>query len=1413
MDSLTSYTDPMLPGKTWTVITTDPSGLQSGVRVDSIGQVVAQIGPAGSGSSDSAFPSTLTVTGYQYNDESAVIAMTQTSTISDAMSVAEPKAKALYPFLSRQIQKSSATGSVLSVEHSSDGGPCPLFVEMQSATYDTVGRPKSQKSIDVVTDMAYDDTLSGTGKLSYSKSTGSAPTYRKFDSIGNQIKVSDEENFNGPNTIQWGYDALSRVLVEGINITGKTTREWVYAGNTTTYTNRNNWVTTTTVDISGRKTTEVAKQGAAPYSTTESTIYSTGAIKSAKNTDNQPSATVTSLSNYQYTYDALGQVTNQHISLGTLPGKSFDLAYTNGSLASTSKTDTRTIQQNGTPLLTTTTVYDHLRRIDKIFEAPAANSNLSPKAVDFTFSGAFLTELKRFNASNVDGTPVSNSTFEYEPNRKIGMIYNYAVGVSVNANAQAIHYDDYGRLKQVVNTDGGGPSGTRTYLRNDTGSIAQVKNAANAVIQNYVYNESGEMAASDEPYGRVLQDGNNRYKYDDEGNVVQQWRFKTQDVNSLSISKANEHHDTRSGLLRYDSFVSIANPEATQLYGWHQLQLMPIRIASTQVLSSARVTVHLYRNDSIGWDTRLVDETFDVQLVKDADGSYVIPRTYTWDRYIPQTTDKFYMDFRVDILTPHSIHATFKVDGKLSLARYDVYSEYKFDNRNRMVEAKQWTIGKDDSTKITPTILLNTESYKYDAVGNRIHTLFKNGSDQVEDDRTYLYENGKPLLEFNGDDKLERERLYAASLDQLLAVEDFDFDGSGNPEPSETIWTLTDYQGSVNSLYVSASRFTRLHYDDFGRPVEPRETVEDNQLRNTVSVGYLGLEFDDVTSLYLDAGRAYDPVGGRYLTASGLGNGVQGIYAFANNTPADRTTNKVAKDFNSTSSSAWETFASEFTQEADVSSQWQRGNYFKAGLYGTGQLMAAVGIAGLGAIGGGLALGGTTASYALATGGAVAGTSSSMIGTALNSNGNAGFSEYMLSGGFGGAMGGLNAVGSIAELGIGLIGAGIGAQYGNASLGFQIGGMAGGIAGGGIDDFGRAIGKGALHWGAIGHAARRVGVEGGFTLGGGAVGYAATGTMDGALMGASMGQAIGGAFGNFAVACFTAGTPLVVDLEGNSRPIDEIEVGDFVLARSEFDPNGPLELKRVEEKFVRTAVVMELVVHGQSIKTTAEHPFFVPAQGKFVAAGELQVGEQLLGHDGKLVQIESIGSTGEVTTVYNLRVADFHTYFVGGGLWGFDVWVHNASYVPDAADVAKYSTARQSGMRVNWTSINPELTGSQRSAVRSVARSQGIFIPTPNGHGAPGNASHQKTVAMLLAEAREEFPTNRFPGAQFLEGRSIRPYTGVNRNPDVSVIYQGSVLKVYEAARQRNGNWVPRELAKQQDYINASIASRFLKVT
>jgi hypothetical protein len=34
--------------------------------------------------------------------------------------------------------------------------------------------------------------------------------------------------------------------------------------------------------------------------------------------------------------------------------------------------------------------------------------------------------------------------------------------------------------------------------------------------------------------------------------------------------------------------------------------------------------------------------------------------------------------------------------------------------------------------------------------------------------------------------------------------------------------------------------------------------------------------------------------------------------------------------------------------------------------------------------------------------------------------------------------------------------------------------------------------------------------------------------------------------------------------------------------------------------------------------------------------------------------------TGAWDTVYNFRIADYHTYFVGDDHWGFSVWAHNA---------------------------------------------------------------------------------------------------------------------------------------------------------
>jgi hypothetical protein len=128
---------------------------------------------------------------------------------------------------------------------------------------------------------------------------------------------------------------------------------------------------------------------------------------------------------------------------------------------------------------------------------------------------------------------------------------------------------------------------------------------------------------------------------------------------------------------------------------------------------------------------------------------------------------------------------------------------------------------------------------------------------------------------------------------------------------------------------------------------------------------------------------------------------------------------------------------------------------------------------------------------------------------------------------------------------------------------------------------------------------------------------------------------------------------------GGSQRIDQIRVGDLVLSRDEHDPAGPVVAKVVEEVFVRQARVLHLHVRGQVIRTTAEHPFDAYDQG-WTAAGQLREGDWLRTEAGDWAQVEEVFDTGETATVYNLRVADYHTYFVGCDEWGFSVWAHNA---------------------------------------------------------------------------------------------------------------------------------------------------------
>jgi hypothetical protein len=124
-----------------------------------------------------------------------------------------------------------------------------------------------------------------------------------------------------------------------------------------------------------------------------------------------------------------------------------------------------------------------------------------------------------------------------------------------------------------------------------------------------------------------------------------------------------------------------------------------------------------------------------------------------------------------------------------------------------------------------------------------------------------------------------------------------------------------------------------------------------------------------------------------------------------------------------------------------------------------------------------------------------------------------------------------------------------------------------------------------------------------------------------------------------------------------------VKRGDLILSRPESDPEGAIQAMEVLEAFVRTGKILVLRLRGQAIRTTAEHPFWVKDRG-WLPAGELREGDLLSSHDGQWVAVEEVEDTGEYETVYNLRVAEYHTYFVGSPEWGFSVWAHNTCRIP-----------------------------------------------------------------------------------------------------------------------------------------------------
>ncbi|OLF05402.1 hypothetical protein BU204_37190 [Actinophytocola xanthii] len=158
---------------------------------------------------------------------------------------------------------------------------------------------------------------------------------------------------------------------------------------------------------------------------------------------------------------------------------------------------------------------------------------------------------------------------------------------------------------------------------------------------------------------------------------------------------------------------------------------------------------------------------------------------------------------------------------------------------------------------------------------------------------------------------------------------------------------------------------------------------------------------------------------------------------------------------------------------------------------------------------------------------------------------------------------------------------------------------------------------------------------------------------------------------------FAPGTRVLM-ADGTSKPIEELELGDKVLAT---DPEtGETSRQPVLATIAGQGQksLVEITVgdgeHRGTVVATASHLFWSPNQARWVAAGGLREQDIVFSRGASSGLVSKVRHHSQYQKVYNLTVSDIHAYYVLAG--DTALLVHNCPGVPRSAD-GKY--AKRSG--------------------------------------------------------------------------------------------------------------------------------------
>ncbi|UOQ74806.1 DNA/RNA non-specific endonuclease [Hymenobacter cellulosilyticus] len=120
-------------------------------------------------------------------------------------------------------------------------------------------------------------------------------------------------------------------------------------------------------------------------------------------------------------------------------------------------------------------------------------------------------------------------------------------------------------------------------------------------------------------------------------------------------------------------------------------------------------------------------------------------------------------------------------------------------------------------------------------------------------------------------------------------------------------------------------------------------------------------------------------------------------------------------------------------------------------------------------------------------------------------------------------------------------------------------------------------------------------------------------------------------------------------VEGDYRNIEDIRVGDLVWDWAWDEATQAMDWKSVTEVFrTQAEEIAELHFADEPapLRVTPAHWLYAEPQG-WTAAGDLQPGDRIRRRQGEAVAVVSTQIRVQAEPVYNLEVADWHTYFAG----------------------------------------------------------------------------------------------------------------------------------------------------------------------